>query len=125
MDKTGQAGPAGNSDSPEMTGSSADLAPRLATICGDAHISAGSDIDPRYRRDWLGLAESHPAIVVRPANTAEVAAVMTLCAETRTAVVPFGGNSGLAGGTIAEKEQDIVLLSLERMNRIRETCCPR
>ena len=89
MDKTGQAGPAGNSDSPEMTGSSADLAPRLATICGDAHISAGSDIDPRYRRDWLGLAESHPAIVVRPANTAEVAAVMTLCAETRTAVVPL------------------------------------
>ena len=132
MDKTGHAATTAKRDAPAMTGSTtelatpsaADLAPRLAAICGDSHVSVGSDIDPRYQRDWLGRADSHPAIVVRPGDTAAVAAVMALCAETRTAVIPFGGNSGLAGGTMAADGQDIVLLSLERMNRIREMNVP-
>ena len=132
MDKTGHAATTAKRDAPAMTGSTtelatpsaADLAPRLAAICGDSHVSVGSNIDPRYQRDWLGRADSHPAIVVRPGDTATVAAVMALCAETRTAVIPFGGNSGLAGGTMAADGQDIVLLSLERMNRIREMNVP-
>ncbi len=132
MDKTGHAATTAKRDAPAMTGSTtelatpsaADLAPRLAAICGDSHVSVGSNIDPRYQRDWLGRADSHPAIVVRPGDTAAVAAVMALCAETRTAVIPFGGNSGLAGGTMAADGQDIVLLSLERMNRIREMNVP-
>ena len=92
----------------------------LAAICGSAHVLGGDDIDARYLRDWLGKAESHPALVVRPPDTAAVAAVMQLCAETKTPVIPFGGNSGLAGGTVAAAGQNIVLLSLERMNRVRE-----
>ena len=96
------------------------LVTRLVAICGDAHVLSGDAIAAHYRRDWLGKAESHPALVVRPANTPEVAAVMKLCAETKTPVIPFGGNSGLAGGTIAAAGQNIVLLSLERMNQIRE-----
>ena len=92
----------------------------LAAICGSAHVLGGNDIDARYLRDWLGKAESHPALVVRPPDTAAVAAVMRLCAETKTPVIPFGGNSGLAGGTVAAAGQNIVLLSLERMKRVRE-----
>ena len=92
----------------------------LAAICGSAHVLGGDDIDARYLRDWLGKAESHPALVVRPPDTAAVAAVMRLCAETKTPVIPFGGNSGLADGTVAAAGQNIVLLSLERMKRVRE-----
>ena len=96
-----------------------DLATQFANICGAAHVQRGDTIDKRYQSDWLGTKESAPAIVVRPGETAEVAAVMKLCAETRTPVIPFGGNSGLAGGTVARAEDQIVLLSLERMNSIK------
>lgn len=95
------------------------LAARLTAICGAQHVQTGSTIDPRYRRDWLGTVPSAPAIIVRPADTAGVAAVMKLCAASRTPVVPFGGNSGLAGGTIANADDRVVLLSLERMNTVR------
>ena len=78
-----------------------DLATQFATICGAAHVQRGESIDTRYQSDWLGTKDSAPAIVVRPGETDEVAAIMKLCAETRTPVIPFGGNSGLAGGTIA------------------------
>ena len=104
-----------------MTGKTSSSAGRdsfkadLAAICGSAHVLGGDDIDARYLRDWLGKAESHPALVVRPPDTAAVAAVMQLCAETKTPVIPFGGNSGLAGGTVAAAGQNIVLLSLERL----------
>jgi len=96
-----------------------DLAGRFAAICGEAHVESGDGIQPRYQSDWLGTAASAPAIVVRPGNTEEVAAVMKVCAATRTPVIPLGGNSGLARGTVARAEDQILLLSLERMNRVR------
>ena len=96
-----------------------DLATQFAAICGTANVQRGDSIDTRYQSDWLGTKESAPAIVVRPGETAEVAAVMKLCAETRTPVIPFGGNSGLSGGTVARAEDQVVLLSLERMNKVR------
>ena len=57
-----------------------DLATQFAAICGAAHVQRGEGIDTRYQSDWLGTKESSPAIVVRPGETAEVAAVMKLCA---------------------------------------------
>ncbi|MEC7438071.1 MAG: FAD-binding oxidoreductase, partial [Pseudomonadota bacterium] len=101
-----------------------DLASRFAKICGDAHVEAGDGIGPRYQSDWLGKTVSEPAIVVRPASTEEVAGVMKICAETRTPVIPFGGNSGLASGTIARAEDQVVMLSLERMNKVRRIDAP-
>ena len=101
-----------------------DLASRFAAVCGDAHVEAGDGIGPRYQSDWLGKTASEPAIVVRPASTGEVAGVMKICAETRTPVIPFGGNSGLACGTIARAEDQVVMLSLERMNRVRRIDAP-
>ena len=100
------------------------LASRFAAICGEAHVEAGDGIGPRYQSDWLGKAVSEPAIVVRPASTEEVAGVMKICAETRTPVIPFGGNSGLASGTIARAEDQVVMLSLERMNKVRKIDAP-
>ena len=101
-----------------------DLASRFAAICGETHVEAGDGIGPRYQSDWLGKAVSEPAIVVRPASTEEVAGVMKICAETRTPVIPFGGNSGLASGTIARAEDQVVMLSLERMNKVRKIDAP-
>ena len=57
-----------------------------------------------------------PAAVVYPASTAEVAAVMSWASETRMAVIPRGGGSGVCGA--AEAGAGSIVLDLSRMNRV-------
>lgn len=93
-----------------------DLIARLAEIVGPAQVLGGSDLD-RFSRDATGKYSFRPMAVVRPASTAELSAVMALAHDTGTSVVPVSGNTGLSGGTHAE---GALMISLERMNRIRE-----
>ena len=58
--------------------------------------------------------------MVRPANTEEVAEVVRLCHEAGQAIVPQGGNTSLVGGSIPFETGSEIILSLGRMNRIRE-----
>ena len=88
---------------------------KLASIVGAAHVLTGADAAP-WSADWTGKYHWTPLAVVRPANTAEVAAIVRLANETGTPVVPVGGNSGLAGGT---QSQEAIALSLDRMNAVR------
>ena len=91
------------------------LLARLSDAIGPAHVLTGADADP-WRRDWTGRYASAPLAVLRPGSTAEVAAVMAIAHATRTPVVPVSGNTGLNGGTQAD---GALVLSLDRMNRIR------
>ncbi len=91
------------------------LLDRLAAICGPDHVLTGPDTD-RWSRDWTGMYSGQPLAVVRPADTAQVAAVMRLAHETGTAVVPVSGLTGLTGGAHAPGQ---LMLSLDRLNRIR------
>ncbi len=68
--------------------------------------------EPRGR--WAGQG-----FVVAPSNTEEVAAVVRACAEARIGIVPYSGGTGLVGGQLLQDGQRPVVLSLERMNRIR------
>src|SRR6478609_4944206 len=72
-----------------------------------------------YVADWTGRFRGSALAVVRPADTEQVAAVVRLCAETGTAVVPQGGNTGLAGGATPDDTGRAVVVSLERMRRVR------
>ena len=89
---------------------------RMRRIAGEANVLTGADM-ARWSRDWTGVYTWQPLAVVRPGSTAEVAAILRLANETGTPVVPVSGNTGLAGGTRGE---GAVMLSLDRMNHIRE-----
>lgn len=88
----------------------------LAAAIGGAHVLTGSDM-ARYSRDWMGRYQGAPVAVVRPGTTAEVADCVRIAARHGVAVIPVSGNTGLVGGTMTRGG---LLLSLERMNRIRE-----
>ncbi len=92
------------------------LLQELAAVVGSGHVLCGKDV-ARYARDWMGKYDGAPLAVVRPANTAEVAACVKLAAAAGVPVVPIGGNTGLVGGTMTTTG---LMISLERMNRIRE-----
>ncbi len=92
-----------------------DILADLRACVGPKYVVTGDDLAP-WSRDWMGVYAWTPRAVVRPASTAQVAAVVAKCAALGVAIVPVGGNTGLAGGTNA---QDAVMISLDRMNAIR------
>lgn len=89
---------------------------KLAEIVGGTGlITDSADMAP-YLEETRGLYEGASPAIVRPANTAEVAAVMKACAQANVAIVPQGGNTGLCGGGVASGE---VIINLGRMNKVR------
>ncbi|MEJ7667319.1 MAG: FAD-binding oxidoreductase [Casimicrobiaceae bacterium] len=93
---------------------------RLASIVGDTNVlTAAAETEP-YLVDWRGSFRGRARAVVRPGNTAEVAAVVRFCADVGTPVVPQGGNTGLCGGATPDATGDEIVLALGRMNRVRD-----
>src|ERR1700732_1579077 len=76
------------------------------------------DIEP-HLTEPRGLYRGATPMVVRPASTEEVAAVVRLCAAARVPIVPPGGNTGLVAAQVPRESGDSIVLSLARMNRIR------
>ena len=106
-----------------MTNATADLPAetraRLHDILGPSGVIEVPDLMARYLVDWRGLYRGPAGLIARPASTAEVAATMKACADAGIAIVPQGGNTGLVGGSVPRPEDRCILLSLERMNRVR------
>jgi FAD/FMN-containing dehydrogenase len=97
---------------------SADVIERLVSVVGERNaIRDPSQMVP-YLKEWRDLWRGTSQLVVRPARTAEVSAIMKICNETKTPVIPHSGNTGLVGGQIPMKGE--VVLSLDRMARIIE-----
>ena len=97
----------------------AELVPRLRDVVGDAGLVTDPDQLPRYLSDWRDAYRGRAAVVVRPASTEEVAAVVALCRDAGVALVPQGGNTGLCGGAVPDASGRQVVLSLTRLRRIR------
>src|SRR6195256_4382512 len=97
---------------------SSDVIARFATIVGDRYaVTASSEIAP-YLTEERGLYHGRSPLVLRPGTVAEVAAILKLANETKTPIVPQGGNAGLVGGQTPHQGE--VLMSLRRLDRIRE-----
>lgn len=75
--------------------------------------------EPRYLEEPRGRYSGRAAAVLRPADTAAVARAVALCAEARVGIVPYAGGTGLVGGQIFEEGPLPVILSVERLDRIR------
>lgn len=97
----------------------AELIAQFAAIVGDAHaLTDGNDIAPHlveWRKRWTGTTP----LVLKPGSTEEVSHILRLAHETRTPVVPQGGNTGLVGGQIPDWSGSQIIVNLSRMNQIR------
>lgn len=94
------------------------LVDTLRTLVGAAQVLQGDGLDA-YEVDWRKRYRGRALAVVRPADVAEVAAVVRTCVAAGVAIVPQGGNTGLVGGGVPDDSGQQVLLSLSRLNRIR------
>lgn len=93
-----------------------DLMQGLTDIVGQGNVMVGADAAP-WSSDWTGQYRGEPLAVVRPENRDQVAALLRLAGQRGVPVVPVSGNTGLNGGAMG---QAAIMLSLDRMKRIRE-----
>lgn len=93
---------------------------RFAEIVGARHVLTGEAEMAPYLREWRDLFRGRARAVVRPGSTEEVAAVMAHAHAQGVAIVPQGGNTGLVGGQIPVAEGREIILSLSRLDRVRD-----
>jgi len=96
------------------------IIPGLKAIAGENHVITDSAGMEGFLREPRDLFHGTALCVVRPGSTQEVAAVLELCQKTATAVVPQGGNTGLAGGQVPGPGGGAIILSLNRLRALRE-----
>jgi len=87
---------------------------------GPRGVTRDADLIDPWLTDWRGRFHGKAQAMASPATTAELSALVRLCAEHGVAIVPQGGNSGMVGGATPDESGEAVLLSLRRMNAIRE-----
>jgi FAD/FMN-containing dehydrogenase len=95
----------------------------LRALVGDTHVLTHEDPATdlsAWEDDWRKRAHGRALAVVRPGNTDEVAEVVKACVAARVSIVPQGGNTGLVVGSVPDDTGTQVVLSLRRMNTVRE-----
>ncbi|MEN3109672.1 FAD-binding oxidoreductase [Uliginosibacterium paludis] len=97
-----------------------DFVESLSAIVGRENVLTAEAQCAAYEEDWRGRYKGRARCVVRPADAGEVAAVVKACAEAAVPLVPQGGNTGLVGGSVPHPDQSEVVVSLSRLNRVRD-----
>ncbi|MGV8935531.1 MAG: FAD-binding oxidoreductase [Allorhizobium sp.] len=90
----------------------------LSDRLGADMVLIDADAVSRYCRDWHGDVTTGAVAVLRPRSTADVQAAVIACRDLGLAIVPQGGNTGLALGATPDHPGNQVVITLERMNRI-------
>ena len=91
----------------------------LRSVVGVDHVITMDADMAGYLADWRGRYSGRARAVVLPLDTAQVAAVVRLCASAGVPLVPQGGRTGLVMGSVPDLSGSAIVLSLRRLNRIR------
>lgn len=90
-----------------------------ADLLGTAGWTTDADAMAPWLTDWRGRFTGRAVGLASPASTAQVAALVRLCAAHGVPMVPQGGNSGMSGGATPDADGRAIVLSLRRMDAIR------
>jgi FAD/FMN-containing dehydrogenase len=92
----------------------------IRAVVGERGLLTGPEDTAAYVEDWRHLYRGRTSAVVRPATTDELALVVRLCVEARAPIVPQGGNTSMVGGATPAEDGSQLVISLQRMTRIRD-----
>ena len=105
---------------PKLNKPSPELLDRFTAIVGPANALRDPDLKAPFLREWRDKYFGESPMVLRPGSTEEVSAILKLANEARVAVVPQAGNTGLVGGQIPFEGGDEIVVSVARLNRVRD-----
>lgn len=89
-------------------------------LLGPRGFTVDADLLSPWLTDWRGRYHGKALGMASPASTGEVSSLVKLCARHGVPIVPQGGNSGMCGGATPDQTGREIVLSLRRMNAIRE-----
>lgn len=89
-----------------------------AVVGGDGWKSPADGV--RYFDDPRGRFKGQASLILLPQTTDEVSAILRICNAARCAVIPYSGGTGVVAGQMSVTTDAVIVLSLERMNRVRE-----
>ena len=95
------------------------LLDRFAAIVGGAYALRDPAAIAPHLAEPRDRFHGRSPMVLKPGSVGEVAAILKLASETRTGIVPQGGNTGVVGGQIPSAKGDEIVVSLSRLNRVR------
>ena len=95
------------------------LIERFIEIVGVNHALVDQDVISSYLVEQRGLYHGRTQLVLRPSSPQEVSEIMKLASETGTPIVPQGGNTGLVGAQQPDESANEIIVSMERLNKIR------
>ncbi len=110
-----------------MSGGGLSLRGELERIVGAEHVLTDEESRERYSFDAItsgrlgrlaGLTGARVDAVARPGSTGEAAAVVRCALELGSAVIPYGGGTGVMGAVVPHRGG--IALDLGRMNRVLE-----
>ncbi|HEY6965310.1 MAG TPA: FAD-binding oxidoreductase, partial [Erythrobacter sp.] len=104
---------------PRASASASAFLAAAAELLGPKGLTTDPERMDAWLTDWRGRYTGRALALASPASTAEVAALVRLCAAHGVPIVPQGGNSGMAGGATPDESGDAIILSLRRMDAIR------
>jgi len=96
------------------------LLEQLKAIVGPKGWTSDADVLEPHLNEWRGIYTGSTPIMLMPKTTDEVSQVVAACADAGIAIVPQGGNTGMCAGGIPDASSEQILLSLSRMNQIRD-----
>jgi len=85
----------------------------------DGILTDGADVAP-YLTDHRKLYQGRALAVIVPRSVEQISRLLRFCNENRIGVVPHGGNTGYCGGATPDESGNQVVVSMRRMNRIRD-----
>ena len=91
----------------------------MRKIVGDTYVLTENRDIEHYCTDWTAKYTGVARAVVKPANSSEIAQIIMVCNQHNVSVVPQGGNTGVCGGATPLGELQSVVVSLERLRKIR------
>ena len=111
------------STSDQSAGRTGDLIRALIDVVGADHVLRDADVRAGYETDWTGRYRGSSDVVVRPAHTVEVGAVVAACAGHSAQIITQAGNTGLVGGSVprtdrTQSDRPVVVLSMRRLDHL-------
>ena len=106
-----------------MTASLASIDPFLEdalALLGPRGLTCDPELVSPWLTDWRGRFTGKARALASPANVEELSQLVRLCGQHGVPIVPQGGNSGMSGGATPDETGEALILSLRRMNHIRE-----
>ena len=97
-----------------------DLIRQFSAIVGERYALMDPEQQSPYLHEWRDRYVGKTPLVLRPESTEEIAEILKLANEARIGVVPQGGNTGLVGGQIPFEAGDEIIVSIERLNGVRQ-----